>query len=1036
MTNFDIFSKSLSKDGKDFEKIFVPWFLKNDPEWKVVVDKVWLFEDCPYKWNRGVDIGTDIIFKHKNGEIWAVQAKNIKKNNQISSAEVNSFLADSSKKHIAKKLLISTTDNISKNSLSKINTHDKEVKIYSYSDFIKSSIKYPKNINGLKNYKKTKPKEPRLYQKKIVKSIQNKFKKNTKGQLIMACGTGKTLVSMWTAEKLNAKKILVVLPSLGLVSQLTKEWIANSRKFKSYDILTVCSKKTLKEEDLDEFNFSYSNYFLPLAADNKNGEIKKFLATKNNHIVFCTYHSLKVLSESQKKVSSHIFDFIICDEAHWCAGNENSDYSLILHDHKIKGKKRLFCTATPRRYSARIKKNADLRGIEMIDMSNKELFGEPFETYQFSKAISEKQLSDYEINIIGVSDEDISSIINRRELLKSIGNKSIDAKSLATQAGVLKIIKKNKINKMITYHSRTRHANNFKSSIVSTNKCMSFKQNIISDYIDGKMSPIHRKQILNKFARIPTKNVGILSNAKVLTEGIDVPAIDAVAFIDPKKSQLEIIQAVGRALRQHKTKTGKSHVVVPIFVDQKGRLEKNDQIIQKNSMRDIYNVVNALKSHDDLLSYELDEFRKNLGRQPAHNTNRISKITIDLPMNIPRSFYDNLTVRIVESTTAAWNFMYGLFLKYVETNDNKLSPAFVSYGTIVDGFNLFGWVDKQRQAYRAKLLPLERQKKLEEFENRGWSWNAKDTTWEKSYRVFSQFVKENEHAIIPYSYIDKKTKIKLGHWLDHQRQRKKYFEKKKPDRVERLNSLGMIWEPRSEEENIKLDLYVKYVKEKEDQYIEKDKVYKQINIGSFYRNSIRGKFDKLPRKIQKILDNYPEFSPPSELEIKWNKKFNILKMFFHKYGHSWLTQKIVDCSFRKGIDRDLDLPKLYSWVLDQRNNLNKHRNSNKVSVLQKERIKKLDSIHFVWNTRDEQLENSIQILNEFYKKEGHSRPILSLNKISKMNAQDKKNAMKLRSVALNLRARYKGTKIGKRIENMFHDWYWPQKGRQFKRRTY
>jgi predicted helicase len=251
MSSFEEFLNSFDYEnnkGKQFEH-FVKWFLKNDPEWGTQTDEVWLWDDYPGRW--GPDNGVDLVFRHKNGEIWAVQAKCYNPKYSITKEDVNSFLSESNRKEIDKRLLIASTDKVGKNARQVCKAQEKPVTLYLYSDFDKAAINYPSNFSQLSKAKRKKPPTPKPHQDEAIEAVIDGFKTSERGQMIMACGTGKTFTTLWIKEALNAKTTLVLLPSLGLVSQTLWQWTFASNI--PFEVLCVCSDDTVgkrKDEDI------------------------------------------------------------------------------------------------------------------------------------------------------------------------------------------------------------------------------------------------------------------------------------------------------------------------------------------------------------------------------------------------------------------------------------------------------------------------------------------------------------------------------------------------------------------------------------------------------------------------------------------------------------------------------------------------------------------------------------------------------------------------------------------------------------------
>lgn len=296
MATFSDLIASLSEDagkrGKQFEH-FVKWFLQNDPEWSTQVDAIWLWEEYPERW--GADCGIDLVFRHKNGETWAVQAKCYSPQYDITKHDVDKFLSESNRRGIEKRLLVATTNRMGANAKQVCEAQEKRVFRYMLSNFEAANIEYPTNISDLKTAKrKTKP-TPREHQLEAINSVVYGLTSADRGQLIMACGTGKTFTTLWIKEQLNASSTLILLPSLGLLAQTLREWTlaANSQ----FEVLCVCSDKTVGGKGSDETIHAISDVAFPVTSNVL--DIRQFLERDTAKVVFSTYQSSPLIAEAQ-----------------------------------------------------------------------------------------------------------------------------------------------------------------------------------------------------------------------------------------------------------------------------------------------------------------------------------------------------------------------------------------------------------------------------------------------------------------------------------------------------------------------------------------------------------------------------------------------------------------------------------------------------------------------------------------------------------------------------------------------------------------
>jgi hypothetical protein len=308
----------------------------------------------------------------------------------------------------------------------------------------------------------------------------------------------------------------------------------------------------------------------------------------------------------------------------------------------------------------------------------------------------------------------------------------------------------------------------------------------MTDYVSGDMNSGERNTKINRLRHLGADERGILSNARCLSEGVDVPSLDGVAFIDPRKSQVDIVQAVGRAIRKS---AGKTHgtIVIPVFID----AEENEQeALESSRFKPIWDVVNALRSHDDHLAQELDQLRISLGQRNSigGKSGGLKNVVFDLPLMCEQSFVDGLRTVLVERTTSSWMFWFGLLHEYYDRSGH--ARILQTYKTS-DGYALGSWSSNQRM--RRALLPLDRIALLESL--KGWSWDPLVDQWNDTYQALKEYVAENGNAR-PLSTFKTIDGFKLGGWVSAQRQNRESLAQ---DQIARLESLkGWSWDRRTD----------------------------------------------------------------------------------------------------------------------------------------------------------------------------------------------------------------------------------------------
>lgn len=784
---FATFHTEANRRGRQFER-FAKWFLKTDPEWATQVHEVWLWNEYPDRW--GPDCGIDLVFKHTNGKTWAVQAKCYAPDHDITKSDVDRFLSESNRKQIDHRLIIATTDRLGINARQVLDAQEKPITRFLLSHFDSSTVDFPTTVDLLSSGKrKPQPSRNRPHQVEAVEAVLAGFEKTDRGQLIMACGTGKTYVGLWVKERLRAKRTLVLAPSLGLLSQMLKEWTFAARR--PFAALCVCSDHTVSRRD-DEPISEVSDIPFPVSRD--ECEIVEFLQRNDaDQVIFSTYQSSPLIAKAQTHQNLPRFDLVIADEAHRCAGKANSAFGTVLDDEQIKADKRLFATATPRVYRTDLKKTAEEFGVEVVDMSDEKRFGNRFHTLTFGKAIERQLLTDYRVVIVGVNNERLMDWIDQRRLVSTETGLTSDAGALAGQVGLIKAIKDWNLKRLISFHSRVRAARSFSVDIMHVaewlNKEHGLAGKLAADYVSGEMPAVARRQKLMKLQNVKDGHIGLLSNARCLSEGVDVPALDGVAFIDPRSSEIDIVQSVGRAIRLSEDKV-MGTIVLPVFIDAH---ENAEAVLENSDFRAVWDVLDALKSHDERLSDELDQLRIELGarRKQSFSSEDFAKIVFDLPATVDKRFAQALCARLVERTTESWMGWFGLLQSFAAAHGHcRVNHRHPSY----DGTRLRHWVAAQREMRAKGKLPVDRQRRLEALA--GWSWNPNEDLWEEAFERLRQYASERGHSRVSQRYVTDDG-YSLGKWVQAQMLGRNVVVRE--DRRKRLEALpGWSWDPLSD----------------------------------------------------------------------------------------------------------------------------------------------------------------------------------------------------------------------------------------------
>ncbi len=604
------------------------------------------------------DRGIDIVITTSNKEYIAVQCKFHQ--NSISLDDIATFLTQlqSGVGEVRfKKGIIISTSHLTSNALKAIEQIRStgmgiDIDEITEEDFIYSQIDWekfdPTQTQG--EIPLCDKKKPRTHQTEAINATKEYFSspKNARGKLIMACGTGKTYTSLKIMEALDPKITLFLAPSIALLSQTFREYA--QEKSEPFYASIVCSddkvgkEKNKNDDDIDDINFSE----LPKNPSTRLEDIlsvyEKAQKENKRFIIFSTYQSALRIKEAQEAGLNGI-DLIICDEAHRTVGamyssNERDDknaFTLCHSDKNIKAKKRLYMTATPKVYSESSKAKAKEKDNVIYSMDDEEIFGEEIYTLNFSKAIALDLLTDYKVIILAVRKENLSGVTNSvnqkisqlkaegTKLDKKLINNEFVCKIVGTHKGLAKqdLIVLDEENKedhnlqnqtdtapsqrAINFCKSINTSKNIKDSFETIMECYdeelkkkSFKNLKISiDHIDGTMNCKDRLEKLEELNEFQPNTCKVLSNARCLSEGVDVPALDSIVFFDGKSAMVDIIQAVGRVMRKAKNKK-RGYIILPIALEE-SEIENLDEAVNNTNFKNIWKVIKALRSHDPSL---------------------------------------------------------------------------------------------------------------------------------------------------------------------------------------------------------------------------------------------------------------------------------------------------------------------------------------------------------------------------------------------------------------------------------------------------
>lgn len=581
--------------GDLFEEL-VKAYLQLEPEYASKLKHVWLHREMPQAVAKklklpSTDQGIDIVAETHDGEFWAIQCKYRQDTDQsLTWRDLSTFtgLAFGICKGFSFGVICSTTERI---------THvlkDQERIGFCALDVWQAlDAEFLKRLRAHLTHKPgtLKPLRPRPHQKPAVKDAHEHFviQKATRGKLIMPCGSGKSLTAWWIAGKLESRRIVIAVPSLALIRQTLKVWLRETIANKQdVEWICVCSDESAGRVERDDSAVLRQDLGVPCLTDPK--EIAAWLKRKHRGltVVFTTYQSGEALAKAAR-AAKFTFDFGIMDEAHKTVGDGEKLFSHLLHDKNLPIRRRLFMTATERRYKG--------QSDTVLSMDDPATYGETFHLLSFKRAMEYDPpiLSDYKIISIAVSREEVAELIRKNTFVrpdKGPWDDEIEADMLASLIALRKAMKKYPIQHAVSFHGSIQRAELFKTHNDAFSKSFRKYGKLETFHVSGKTPTGTRARVIGEFARAER---ALITNARCLTEGVDVPGIDCVLFADPRRSAVDIVQAVGRALRPSPGKQF-GYVIVPILHDADATA---DDIFQSPAFKEILTTLRALAANDD-----------------------------------------------------------------------------------------------------------------------------------------------------------------------------------------------------------------------------------------------------------------------------------------------------------------------------------------------------------------------------------------------------------------------------------------------------
>lgn len=675
--------------GTKFERLMRSWLL-TDPRYNEL-EKVWLWEDFPGRKDfGGTDTGIDLVAKTEMGDYWAIQCKCYAEDAVIDKPAVDSFLATSSRTftnevtyqttRFAKRIWISTTNHWGSNAEEAIRHQDPPFSRVGLIDLNSSCVDWQKLMDGLTGTSAlVEGKKPRKHQLDAISKAYTHYitDGNDRGKLIMACGTGKTYTSLLITEQLLGNKglVLFMVPSIALLGQSLNAWSADAKK----PIKAVCicsdSKASRKiQNKYDDMDDSVVDLAVPASTSPQSiaSQLKKYRSHDGLVVVFSTYQSIDAVSAAQQEILSEtdggygVFDFIICDEAHRTTGvklsdRDESNFTKIHSNDNVQGRKRLYMTATPRLYGESAKIKASEKDCILCSMDDETLYGKEFYRVNFSYAVQNGLLTDYKVLVLTVGEDDVPANI-KRDITDTTTELNFDdtSKLIGVINGLSKMIRgddhrtwntdPHMMRRAVAFcssidrsASRTGIASKYVASVLPQisekydenldAESLSHTVSITTRHIDGSMNSQERNGIMQWLADEPDndRECRVVTNVRCLSEGVDVPSLDAVLFLSARNSQVDVVQSVGRVMRTfHKGQPDEKkygYIIIPIVVP--SDVSAEEALNNSKTFDVVWQILNALRSHDDRFQATVEKIA--LNRQKPNKQTYTPSATIGRP---------------------------------------------------------------------------------------------------------------------------------------------------------------------------------------------------------------------------------------------------------------------------------------------------------------------------------------------------------------------------------------------------------------------
>lgn len=703
--------------GMVFERL-VKAFLSQDPLFRQRFGRVWLWQEWPGRGGEH-DTGIDLVAEERGGGLCAIQCKFYGQSEYIRREDIDPFLVASGRMPFTARLFVSTTERWSQNAEKAVSNQRIPVQRLGVAELEGSPFDWtrfdPDHPDQLPRHTS---KHPRPHQIVAVSDVVSGFESSDRGKLIMACGTGKTFTALAIAERVvpAGGAVLFCVPSISLLSQTLRAWTADATR--PLHCLAVCSdtQVTRDSEDIHVYDLA-----LPATTDPQMlAEHMKLAKAQSKDqenalvVIFTTYQSLDRVAEAQR-LGVPVFDLVIADEAHRTTGalaaeEGYSGFTMVHDGDRLRARRRLYMTATPRLYSDRAKSKARESEVVLCSMDDEALYGPEFHYLGFGKAVEAGLLSDYRVVVLMV-DEEYANVVAHGPLADP--DLDLELQDAARLVGCWRgLSKQGRTEEEFAYDpAAMRRAVAFSTSIAYSKRVKAGLPEVVAAirdqgeegvtcearHVDGTMGALVRDQALSWLREDPPEGTcRVLTNARCLSEGVDVPALDSVIFTNPRKSQIDVVQAVGRVMRRAEGKRY-GYVIIPVPVP--AGMDPEEVLDSNERYRVVWQVLQALRAHDDRFDAEVNKLdlqrRRSdriqvvgVGGSGERQADRMGSGQMDFPW---QGLEDKVYARVVQrcGTRTYWEDWAGDVARIAQAHITRIKTAIAEGGLVASAFDRY-----------------------------------------------------------------------------------------------------------------------------------------------------------------------------------------------------------------------------------------------------------------------------------------------------------------------------------------------------------